>query len=82
MSKTYATKFQFTPLREGRPSARSGPALVPKFQFTPLREGRLFDAYRARYMEGLFQFTPLREGRPQALAAENQRKIISIHAPA
>ena len=30
----------------------------------------------------LFQFTPLREGRPQALAAENQRKIISIHAPA
>ena len=32
--------FQFTPLREGRPSRRSIGSFIFLFQFTPLREGR------------------------------------------
>ena len=33
-------KFQFTPLREGRPAAGTGKGNTKLFQFTPLREGR------------------------------------------
>ena len=56
-------KFQFTPLREGRPfSPRNGcPFML--FQFTPLREGRPRKRCGLR-VQSLFQFTPLREGRP------------------
>ena len=32
--------FQFTPLREGRPSISSHSSAMRRFQFTPLREGR------------------------------------------
>ena len=35
------TRFQFTPLREGRPLRDVGAYHVAVFQFTPLREGRL-----------------------------------------
>ena len=35
-----AYKFQFTPLREGRPRAPARQAARTLFQFTPLREGR------------------------------------------
>ena len=34
------TSFQFTPLREGRPSAGLRGVITAIFQFTPLREGR------------------------------------------
>ena len=34
------TKFQFTPLREGRLILMTGARGTGKFQFTPLREGR------------------------------------------
>ena len=34
-------KFQFTPLREGRPACSLPRLRQHKFQFTPLREGRL-----------------------------------------
>ena len=33
-------KFQFTPLREGRPEDMAIMRALPGFQFTPLREGR------------------------------------------
>ena len=33
-------KFQFTPLREGRPHRNRASAAGKEFQFTPLREGR------------------------------------------
>ena len=32
--------FQFTPLREGRPTGYNGEFGLAIFQFTPLREGR------------------------------------------
>ena len=55
-------KFQFTPLREGRPFTPARSACASIFQFTPLREGRLTN-FLHRNMMKLFQFTPLREGR-------------------
>ena len=36
----YQIKFQFTPLREGRPLEATEYPLTRIFQFTPLREGR------------------------------------------
>ena len=33
-------RFQFTPLREGRPGSHFPPIPLNSFQFTPLREGR------------------------------------------
>ena len=58
-----AMRFQFTPLREGRPDLLRNRDLLHLFQFTPLREGRhtfVPNGYNVK----LFQFTPLREGRP------------------
>ena len=55
-------KFQFTPLREGRPGAGGIRYMQHQFQFTPLREGRR-QIYHNCQANGLFQFTPLREGR-------------------
>ena len=57
-------KFQFTPLREGRPAAVGRMCgFRDLFQFTPLREGRQ-QMPTIRLPTHLFQFTPLREGRP------------------
>ena len=60
------SRFQSTPLREGR---RKQPPRLHRgllFQSTPLREGRLTSsAVRARF--AMFQSTPLREGRQQRL---------------
>ncbi len=43
---TRISRFQFTPLREGRPADQSATnAATSEFQFTPLREGRL-NAFR------------------------------------
>ena len=63
MSLAALLKFQFTPLREGRPTTRFQMSQSGIFQFTPLREGR----HMMRSTDGYdreFQFTPLREGRP------------------
>ena len=62
-----AWKFQFTPLREGRPCFVVENVAVGVFQFTPLREGRLHARRNGRFAI-LFQFTPLREGRPSVTA--------------
>ena len=63
--------FQFTPLREGRLTARMGRKRWQIFQFTPLREGRQF-TYDALNAFSVFQFTPLREGRHQVLEQGHQ----------
>ena len=65
-SGQHRSKFQFTPLREGRPLCVPYDAYLLVFQFTPLREGRLrFDGTLNGKLQ-IFQFTPLREGRPTA----------------
>ena len=56
------SKFQFTPLREGRHERKNHEYLIRQFQFTPLREGRQRAAQEA-LTRIQFQFTPLREGR-------------------
>ena len=54
--------FQFTPLREGRPTVSAPTVKRLMFQFTPLREGRRAET-EAAVRAFQFQFTPLREGR-------------------
>ena len=73
--------FQFTPLREGRPSASKIPLALILFQFTPLREGRQIPSMNATRRGFLFQFTPLREGRRAKGEALQKPINISIHAP-
>ena len=41
--------FQFTPLREGRPTRRVKRLDGILFQFTPLREGRQFQQFKATF---------------------------------
>ena len=73
-------KFQFTPLREGRPLPSYHSEASKTFQFTPLREGRQGALYRSFFVFK-FQFTPLREGRLCSLSALSIEGTISIHAP-
>ena len=56
-------RFQFTPLREGRPHGVAAMQRRGIFQFTLLREGRRLTGVPLSTLT-LFQFTPLREGRP------------------
>ena len=73
-------KFQFTPLREGRPKSRKDGFTMYKFQFTPLREGR--HGWRTvSWKRWKFQFTPLREGRHFGRITTTFWTTISIHAP-
>ena len=66
--------FQFTPLREGRPTAELIDEVLEKFQFTPLREGRPQDgAFSVHH--AIFQFTPLREGRLQHRLATSLARL-------
>ena len=55
-------RFQFTPLREGRPHGVAAMQRRGIFQFTLLREGRRLTGVPLSTLT-LFQFTPLREGR-------------------
>ena len=73
--------FQFTPLREGRPTCGAKNRRRTDFNSRPCERG---DAACAGAEAGpeLFQFTPLREGRPAAAACCCCRPLISIHAPA
>ena len=75
------TKFQFTPLREGRPGSDGIYDITKGFQFTPLREGR-------RQIEVLFWRDTYFNSRPSARgdrqshrAAGQPDNPISIHAP-
>ena len=55
------TRFQFTPLREGRQSTTRRISSTHAFQFTPLREGRRFSVYHADY-RGNFNSRPSARG--------------------
>ena len=58
-------EFQLTPLREGRPDARTSvQSHEILFQLTPLREGRRQKVFMYAPAKFEFQLTPLREGRP------------------
>ena len=52
-SRRITWRFQFTPLREGRPRAPARQAACTLFQFTPLREGRP-DKTRARLLATIY----------------------------
>ena len=75
------SKFQFSPLREGRQTTSNVCLHRKLFQFTPLREGRHGSRNRSIYPR-IFQFTPLREGRLLRIALQDRLHDISIHAPA
>ena len=71
--------FQFTPLREGRPTAYAHGWQRNLFQFTPLREGRQIAGTHARRFP---HFNSRPSARGDASARNVPRKpLISIHAP-
>ena len=75
-----ASRFQFTPLREGRRTGRADSPPAPHFNSRPSARGdHRFDG-NGRAAER-FQFTPLREGRRRRRAGRPGRRPISIHAP-
>ena len=73
--------FQFTPLREGRPSCRLHRFGVRTFQFTPLREGR--PRVDGRGSAGRHHFNSRPSARGDVKTGEEIRIAhdISIHAP-
>ena len=73
-------KFQFTPLREGRPHPRRRREAHPHFNSRPSARGDAKRCYMAN-MAWIFQFTPLREGRHAGRIYPRQTVHISIHAP-
>ena len=74
------SRFQFTPLREGRLPARTAILMAPVFQFTPLREGRRRAATEGRKVPH-FNSRPCERGDLCNLRSPC-RILISIHAPA
>ena len=74
-------KFQFTPLREGRPERAAATSQGRKFQFTPLREGRRNDLVARGLMNPISIHAPPRGATSERVAQSNQQSIISIHAP-
>ena len=73
------SKFQFTPLREGRHDAQGGvSSSADYFNSRPSARGDFFG--RPRPPDLPFQFTPLREGRPDGFLRP-RAGAISIHAP-
>ena len=73
------TIFQFTPLREGRPSSGHRPAERRKFQFTPLREGRRKRGSTPQASRN-FNSRPSARGDGDLCKALDVARI-SIHAP-
>ena len=73
-------RFQFTPLREGRPDGMLRRAGWAHFNSRPSARG---DASCTLQIVSLtrFQFTPLREGRLSRYTFDNDLPDISIHAP-
>ena len=78
--EAYKTLFQFTPLREGRPSRRSLWAAMGHFNSRPSARGDAAE-WLPTYKSEVFQFTPLREGRPEQEIIMWLEYKISIHAP-
>ena len=74
------SRFQFTPLREGRRRAAREGGEHRLFQFTPLREGRPIKKNEDFELTG-FQFTPLREGRPPKVVEVRRRGFIFQFTP-
>ena len=73
------SKFQFTPLREGRRYTTLCPLRSAPFQFTPLREGRP-QARMATSTIAYFNSRPSARGDPLS-GRTVQHYYISIHAP-
>ena len=61
-AKTSTFKFQFTPLREGRPRQMGTFATTSAFQFTPLREGRPGSGRRVQRLPFHFNSRPSARG--------------------
>ena len=74
------SRFQFTPLREGRRTVKNT-RLERNIYFNSRPSARGDISVALRSSTSLFQFTPLREGRRERVAQSNQQSIISIHAP-
>ena len=72
-------RFQFTPLREGRPRKSHRCAKSQKFQFTPLREGRQCSLV-GRAKRWYFNSRPSARG-DKCLITGCAHLAISIHAP-
>ena len=60
--KSSCSKFQFTPLREGRHAEALAERDLSAFQFTPLREGRLNPREHAKMMTIYFNSRPSARG--------------------
>ena len=73
-------RFQFTPLREGRPALKGLITENNDFNSRPSARGDN-RAERRRAARDIFQFTPLREGRHTPEIGLDPYYIISIHAP-
>ena len=74
------TKFQSTPLCEGRRDVWELYRRKPVFQSTPLCEGR-HEVSEVMGVEVEFQSTPLCEGRPATSFPSTWTLSVSIHAP-
>ena len=72
--------FQFTPLREGRPSISVEIAWSRLFQFTPLREGRHKEAFDSLIDKYISIHAPPR-GATMLVEKVKELPDISIHAP-
>ena len=74
--------FQFSPLREGRPTSSSSQiSEAGYFNSRPCERGdQISEA--AKTARSIFQFSPLREGRPYSELKLAQSQYISILAPA
>ncbi len=73
--------FQSTPPHEGRCRKIVQAAMDVRFQSTPPHEGRSRPSLPAILL-ALFQSTPPHEGRFLAVAAGDEPRSVSIHAPA
>ena len=79
-SSSPGSKFQFTPLREGRHAVLRVVFLLFVFQFTPLREGRRASPRTGARTARYFNSRPSARGDRSAAHFGFQRRI-SIHAP-
>ena len=79
VSRCSSSGFQFTPLREGRPTSAGRSSARRNFNSRPSARGDL--TISLLFCVCTFQFTPLREGRRVQHSARQRVRKISIHAP-
>ena len=79
-SRTSRRRFQFTPLREGRPDKQRRARAATTFQFTPLREGRHARILQSGANLVISIHAPPRGATRDAVRPPHARHI-SIHAP-